>query len=81
VGLALGGLIAAGCGRGDETNTRAEPVGEQPAAGAAVDAAGYAWVSDGRVVAVRRGPVTDRAYGAHGVDYSPGTSCDAARGR
>jgi hypothetical protein len=30
-----------------------------------------AWVVDGLLVAVRRGPLTAAGYGGHGVDYAP----------
>jgi hypothetical protein len=80
VAVAVGGLVAAGCGEDAGTNTGTEPAaGEQVAVANSRGVGGYAWVSDGRVVAIRRGPATDEAYGAHGVDYSAGTAaCDRA---
>jgi hypothetical protein len=74
--MVLGGLVAVGCGGDDPTDTRATlPADERDAAvESSITDADYVWVSDGRVVAVRRAPVPDGAYGAHGVDYSPATA-------
>lgn len=46
----------------------AAPTGPEPASFTPTE-----YVVDGIVVAVRRAPAPDGAYGAHGVDYAPQT--------
>lgn len=76
VAMSVGGLIAVGCHGGERTDTQATVAAdERPTApGSSITELDYVWVTDGEVVAVRRAPVPGGAYGAHGVDYTPGTA-------
>jgi hypothetical protein len=69
--MALSGLVAVGCGGDQRADTQSTPaVDEQAVAVETITGYDYVWVRNGRVVAVRRAPVPEGAYGAHGVDYS-----------